>query len=343
MLKWRDLCKEMRLAGYSAKEEKFDMQSITERLEQIGIVPVIALDDASDAVSLAGALWRGGLTSAEITFRTSAAEDAIREMCSAYPDMLVGAGTVLTAEQVDRAVEAGAQFIVSPGLNPKTVEYCQKKGVPIYPGTGCASDVELAVELGLDVVKFFPAEQAGGIGMIKALSAPYRGIRFLPTGGIDADNMNTYLNSESVIAVGGSWMVQKDLIKAKAFDRIEELAREAVMKMLGFELGHIGINCADATEAVAGAAQMSALFGFEQRNGDMSVFAGSGLEFMKQSGRGQSGHIAVKTCSVLRAKYVLERGGCAFSEQNAEYINGKLTAVYLEQEIAGFAVQLVQK
>ena len=196
------------------------MNPIIEQIGKIGIVPVIALESAEDARPLAQALCSGGLPCAEVTFRTDAAQEAIRIMAEEFPDMLVGAGTVLCVEQVDRAVSAGAKFVVSPGLNPKVVAYCQDKGIPILPGTANPSDVEAALEMGLEAVKFFPAEAAGGIKMIKAMSAPYGNVKFMPTGGINADNLKEYLDFEKVIACGGSWMVKKDLIKAGKFEEI---------------------------------------------------------------------------------------------------------------------------
>ena len=169
------------------------MNRILEKIQKIGIVPVVVLDDPKDAAPLAEALCKGGLPCAEITFRTAAAEESIRIMTERFPDMLVGAGTVLTIEQADRARAAGARFIVSPGLNPAVVRHCMEIGIPVIPGTATPSDVEAAMGLGLDVVKFFPAEQAGGIAMIKAMSAPYTQMKFMPTGGVNAQNLNTYL------------------------------------------------------------------------------------------------------------------------------------------------------
>jgi len=203
------------------------MSTIFEQFKKIGIIPVVVLDDAKDAVPLAKALCEGGLPCAEVTFRTAAAGEAIRLMSEAYPEMLVGAGTVLTTEQVDRAVNAGAKFIVSPGLNPEVVRYCIEKNIPVTPGTQTPSEMEQALSLGLDVVKFFPAEPAGGLKMIKAVAAPYTTLSFMPTGGINAQNVRDYLAYDRIIACGGSWMVKKDLVKAGEFDKITEMVREA--------------------------------------------------------------------------------------------------------------------
>ena len=204
------------------------MEEMKEKIHAMKIVPVVKLNDAKDAVPLAKALVEGGIPCAEVTFRTDAAAESIRNMLEAYPDMLVGAGTVLTTAQVDAAIEAGAKFIVSPGLNPKTVKYCQEKNIPILPGVATASEIEQALELGLDVVKFFPAEVNGGLPAIKALSAPYYMMQFMPTGGVNPQNVKEYLSFDKVLACGGTWMVKDALINAGEFDRIREMTKEAI-------------------------------------------------------------------------------------------------------------------
>ena len=237
------------------------MDAVLEQISKIGIVPVVKIDREEDALPLAKALCAGGLPCAEVTFRTSAAAGAIKIMTENFPDMCVGAGTVLNAEQVDAAVEAGAKFIVSPGLNPKTVKYCIEKGVPVTPGTSSPSDIEQAIELGLEVVKFFPAEQSGGLAKIKAMAAPYVNMKFMPTGGVNAKNLTSYLDFPKIIACGGSWMVPGDLINAGEWDKIEQLTREAVQTMLGFELAHVGINGTSEEEAVKIANRFGFIFG----------------------------------------------------------------------------------
>lgn len=203
------------------------MEIMIRRLEQIGIIPVVTLDDANNAYPLAEALIRGGLPCAEVTFRTGAAAESIRIMSEAFPDMLVGAGTVLTTKQAEEAIGAGAKFIVSPGLNPAVTEYVLGRGIPMIPGVCTPTEIEAALTYHLRVVKFFPAEAVGGLKMIKALSAPYTGLHFIPTGGINAANVRDYLRYERIAACGGSWMVKGDLIRAGRFDEIERLAREA--------------------------------------------------------------------------------------------------------------------
>ena len=203
------------------------MKTIEEQFQKLGVVPVVVLEDKKDAIPLAKALSEGGLPCAEVTFRTDAAAESIRLISETYPDMLVGAGTVLTTEQVDLAVKSGAKFIVSPGINPKVVSYCVKKKIPVMPGCANPSDIELAMELGLDVVKFFPAETNGGLPAIKAMSAPYHKMRFMPTGGINAKNIKSYLDFKKIIACGGSWMVKGDMIRNGEFDQIQVMVKEA--------------------------------------------------------------------------------------------------------------------
>ena len=203
------------------------MNDTLKQIGSTGIVPVVVLNKADDAEPLAQALVKGGLPCAEVTFRTDAAEESIRRIAKKFPEMFVGAGTVLTTEQADRAVGAGAKFIVSPGLNPKVVEHCLKKGYPITPGIMTPTELEMALGFGLDVVKFFPAENAGGLKMIKAMAAPYTMMKFMPTGGINATNVRDYLASNKILACGGSWMVKGDLIKSGNFSEIEKLTKQA--------------------------------------------------------------------------------------------------------------------
>lgn len=201
------------------------MMTLEQRLQQIKIVPVIAINDAAHAVPLAKVLVENGLPCAEVTFRTDAAQESIRLMRDAYPELLIGAGTVLTIQQVDQAISAGADFIVSPGLNPTTVKYCQQRGIAIVPGVNNPSLVEQAMELGLKTLKFFPAEPSGGVAMLKALSAVYP-VQFMPTGGVNPRNVADYLAIPSVVACGGTWMVPSDLMDSGNWDEIARLVRE---------------------------------------------------------------------------------------------------------------------
>ncbi|MBO5199563.1 MAG: bifunctional 4-hydroxy-2-oxoglutarate aldolase/2-dehydro-3-deoxy-phosphogluconate aldolase [Lachnospiraceae bacterium] len=320
------------------------MNAVLEQFKKLGIIPVVKIDDAKNAAPLAKALCEGGLPVAEVTFRTAAAEEAIKLMCEACPNMFVGAGTVLTTEQVDKAVAAGAKFIVSPGLNPKVVKYCVEKNIPITPGTSSPTDIEMALELGLEAVKFFPAEASGGLAKIKAMAAPYVNMRFMPTGGINAKNLNSYLDFPKILACGGSWMVSDALINAGDFEQIKNLTREAVNTMLGFEIKHIGINASNEEEADGIATSFEKLFGFTKNVGNSSIFAGTGVEVMKTPYLGRNGHIAVQTNYIERAIYHMELQGFEFDPDTAKYDKkGNMVAIYLKGEIGGFAVHLVQK
>lgn len=216
--------------------------NLNEKLAVTGLVPVVKLKSADSAIALAEALGKGGLKAAEITFRTDAAEESIRRIAKEFPDFLLAAGTVLNCENADRAMDAGAGLIVSPGLNPKVVEHCIKKGYPVMPGITSPSEIELAMSFGLDTVKFFPAEAMGGVKMLKALSAPYGNLKFMPTGGIDSGNLQSYLELPCVLCCGGSWMVKGDLIDGGNFDAITDLTRQAVDSMLGLKLERATLN-----------------------------------------------------------------------------------------------------
>jgi 2-dehydro-3-deoxyphosphogluconate aldolase/(4S)-4-hydroxy-2-oxoglutarate aldolase len=318
------------------------MNDIIKQLSLIGIVPVIKIDDPKDAKPLAKALIDGGLPCAEVTFRTACAKEAIAAIASEYPEMIVGAGTVLTKAQVDDAIEAGAKFIVSPGFNPEIVKYCQSKGCPIVPGINNPTGIEQALELGLDTVKFFPAEQSGGISMIKAMSAPYGGVSFMPTGGISPANLNDYLSFSKIVCCGGSWMVKPDMIANGDFEGITKLVRGAVDTMLGFKFKHIGINpCGDTADGAANT--LKSYFSFDPKATSKSIFASPEFEMMCEKGPGTNGHIAIQTNNVDRAVYHLSRRCVKFDMSTATYdANGAMKFIYLADEIDGFAYHLVK-
>lgn len=319
------------------------MKDIFQKIYETGIIPVIKIDDANNAVPLAKALIDGGLPAAEITFRTDAAADAIRAISEAFPDMVVGAGTVLTTEQADEAKAAGAKFIVSPGLNPRVVRHCIEIGVPIIPGCSNPSDIETAIELGLDTVKFFPAEAAGGLPMLKAMSAPYGKIKFMPTGGLNEKNILSYLAFDKIIACGGSFMVKDEYIRNGEFDKIKALTENAVKLMLGFKVRHVGINAENADKAYGIAGMLSA-FGFELNDGENGMMLGDGIEIMKGKGYGKVGHIAVETNSIKRAEAYLKAKGIKFLEESKNIDkDGNYRAVYIDADFGGFAVHLLQK
>lgn len=319
------------------------MDACIKELYRIGIVPVVALDDAADALPLGAALKKGGVSAIEVTFRTAAAADAIRLLTREMPELLVGAGTVITKEQADAAIEAGAKFIVSPGFQPELVSYVLSKGVPMCPGTATPGEMEQAMALGLSAVKFFPAEQNGGAPMLKALSAPYRDLLFMPTGGVKLENLRTYLALDQVFACGGTWLATKDDIKAKAFDKITARTREAVKTMLNFRIKHVGINSKDEAEAKKTATLLCSIFDFDYNDTELSVFTGSAVEVMKFMGRGSLGHVAIGADNVDRAEYYLRQRGFSFDESTRRVdASGRTTFLYLKDEIGGFAFHLTK-
>lgn len=320
------------------------MNQYLQTLSEIGIVPVIKITDVSQAVPLAKALMDGGIPCAEVTFRTPQAAEAIAKMSQAYPDMILGAGTITTTDQVDAALAAGVKFVVSPGLNPRIVSYCIEKNLLIIPGCSCPSDIERAMELGLTNVKFFPAEQSGGTAAIAAMSAPYVGVKFMPTGGVNEKNILSYLNLPCVMACGGSWMVPQALLEAGDYDAITRLSKAAVQTVLGFSLAHVGINAENETEGAAIASLFSASFGLEIKNGNSSIFAGTAVEVMKTPYLGEKGHIGFYTHSVERAKRFLSAQGFTFNPDTEKKApDGRIQVVYLKESFGGFAVHLIRK
>lgn len=315
---------------------------ILETLSNIGIIPVIAIDDADKAIALCDALKEGGLPAAEITFRTAAGQEAIRRVAKERPEILVGAGTVLTVKQAEAAIEAGAKFIVSPGYFDDVVNYCIGKNMPVLPGCATPSDMTKAVNAGLKTVKFFPAEQSGGVDYLKSVASVFP-LTFMPTGGVKTENMMDYLNFEKIACCGGTWMVKKDLINGEKWAEITKICKDAVKKMLGFYVKHIGINTENQEAALAAAKLFGAIFDFDVTEHTPSYFAGTGLEIMKYQGRGTMGHIAIGTNNVERAYFHLKRNGVVFDEETKQYDDkGKLKFIYIKDEIAGFAVHLVK-
>lgn len=319
------------------------MNKILEKIGELGIVPVVKIEKAKDALPLGRALLNGDLPIAEITFRTSAAEESIKSLTRQLPELLVGAGTVLTIEQVKKAISAGAKFIVSPGFNPKVVDCCIENSIPITPGINNPTQIEMALERGIKVAKYFPAEASGGLPLLKSMSAPYTGIKFIPTGGINQNNLCSYLSNNKVLACGGSWMVTPELISSGNFTEITRLTREAVSTMLGFEFAHLGINEENKEKALNSANQLSHLFYFPVKEGASSIFSGSGFEVMKNQYLGKHGHIAIATNHIYRAITYLKRKGISVLPETAKEKDGKLKVIYLEQEVSGFAIHLSQK
>ena len=320
------------------------MNEVLSKIGSIGLVPVIKLSSPDLALPLGKALVAGTIPVAEVTFRTDAAEESIRILSKELPELLVGAGTVTSVEQVDKAKAAGARFIVSPGFNPKVVAYCQELGIPVTPGVSTASQIEQALEMGLEVLKFFPAEASGGAKTIKALGGPYGNrVSFIPTGGVGPKNLAEYLSRPNVFAVGGSWMVPGAAVESGDFAAVEKLCREARMLSLGFELIHVGINGTSAEDSLANAKLLSGMFGMPVKEGNSSDFVGTAFEVMKSKGRGTHGHIALSTFSVERALAWMSTFGIKPVEDSIKRKNGYISIAYLDREIMGFSLHLNRK
>ena len=319
------------------------MIDILERLHNAAVVPVVVLDNADDAVPTAKALLAGGVDVMEITFRTAAAPDSIAAVAEECPEMLIGAGTVITLEQCKKAVSLGAKFIVAPGYSEEVVSWCVNNNVPVTPGCVTPTEIMAAMAYGLKVVKFFPANVYGGLDAMKALSGPFGGIKFIPTGGVNGRNLSEYIAAPFIHAVGGSWLCAKADIAAHNFDKITNLCKEARKIALGFELAHVGVNAKDADDSLDVCKSLDAAFGFGVKEGNSYNFAGSGVEVMKKPYLGENGHIAIKTNSITRAIAELAKKGFAVDESTAKFKGEKMMAVYLKQEFGGFAVHLLQK
>lgn len=316
---------------------------VLSRLAAAGVVPVVVLDKAEDAVPTARAMVAGGIDVMEITFRTAAAADSIRAVAAEVPEMLVGAGTVLNLEQCKLAVECGAKFIVSPGYDEETVAWCVENGVAVTPGCVTPTEIMAALRHGLKVVKFFPANVYGGLNAIKALAGPFVGLKFIPTGGVNQQNLGEFVSNPSIHAVGGSWVCPKADIAAHNFDKITQLCAEARRGVMGFELAHVGVNCESADESLAVCEELEKAFDFEVKTGNSSNFASTGVEVMKSMFLGRNGHLAVRTNKIETAVAELEKRGFAVDMDTAKYKGDRMIAVYLKNEIGGFAIHLLQK
>lgn len=313
------------------------------RLSNAAIVPVVVIDDKNSAIPTAQALLAGGIDVMEITFRTAAAADSIKAVSENCPDMLVGAGTVVTLEQCKKAVECGAKFIVSPGFDFEVVKWCVESGVIVTPGCVTPTEIMAAMKLGLKVVKFFPASVYGGLSALKALSGPFGGIKFIPTGGVNTQNIGEFISVPFVHAVGGSWICPKADIATGNFEKITRLSVEARNAVLGFEVAHIGINCEDAETSMAVCKKLNEAFNMPVKEGSSSNFASTGVEVMKSLYLGKNGHIAIRTNAIQVAIAELEKRGFVCDLETAKYKGDKMIAVYLKDEFGGFAVHLLQK
>ena len=315
---------------------------VLKRLAQSGVVPVVVLEDAKDAVPTAKAMLAGGIDVMEITFRTAAAADSIKAVAQECPDMVVGAGTVINLEQCKLAVECGAKFIVSPGYDEETVAWCCDNGIPVTPGCVTPTEIMMALKHGLKVLKFFPANVYGGQSAIKSLAGPFGGVKFIPTGGVNAQNLAEFISSPYIHAVGGSWICPKADIAAGNFDKITALCKEARKTLLGFEVAHIGINTPDADAAMDVCKAFNDAFDFNVKQGNSSNFASTGVEVMKTMFKGANGHIAIRTNKMIPAIAEMERRGYELDMDSVKDKNN-IKAVYFKNEIGGFAVHLLQK
>lgn len=313
------------------------------RLGLCGVVPVVVIEDAKDAVPTAKALYDGGVDVMEITFRTSAAKESIRRVAEEFPDICVGAGTVLNLDQAKAAVEAGAKFIVLPGFNREVVKWCVDNSIAVTPGCVTPTEIMEALELGVEVLKFFPANIYGGLDAMKALSAPFGKVKFIPTGGVSDKNLSEYISAPFIYAVGGSWLCAKADISAGNFGTITALCRKARQIVLGYEVAHVGVNCNSAEESAAVCELFNKAFGFETKEGNSSNFSSSWIEVCKQVFPGKNGHIAVRTNSIERAIEDLKKKGFSVDMETAKYKGDKMIAVYLTADFGGFAVHLLQK
>jgi len=316
---------------------------VLKRISACGIVPVVVLDRAQDAVPTARAMLAGGVDVMEITLRTAAGLDAIRQVAAQCPEVCVGAGTVITLDQCKQAVEAGAQFIVSPGFSAEVVEWCIANNITVTPGCVTPTEITQALSLGLKVLKFFPANVYGGLSAMKALAGPFGDVKFIPTGGVSDKNLAEYVSAPFIFAVGGSWLCAKADIAAGNFDKITALSAEATKIALGFEMAHVGINCDDAAASLAVCELFDRAFGTGIKLGSGSNFASSGVEVLTRNYLGKHGHIAMKTAHIGRAIAALEKRGFALDPETAKYKGENLMAIYLKEPFGDFAIHLLQK
>lgn len=318
---------------------------VLERIGLAGLVPVVVIDNAEDAVPAARALLDAGLDVMEITMRTTAGIQAIKNVRAAIPEMLVGAGTILTLEKCKESVEAGAQFIVSPGFDAEVVRWCVGNQVAVTPGCVTPTEIQQALAEGLTTVKFFPSDVYGGVNAMNALSGPFKsaGVRFIPTGGVNNDNLAEYADKPFIHAVGGGWLCKTADITNHNFAAITDAVRKAIDILLGFEVVHIGINMETPEQSLDVCGQFQKAFNFPTKEGNSSNFAGPGIEVLKFKYLGTMGHLAIKTNSIPRAIHYLAQRGFDVDMETAKYKGSQMIAVYLKDEFGGFAVHLLQK
>ena len=319
------------------------MHNVFKALEDQGIAPVVSINNYEKAKPLAKAFLDGGITSIEIVLRTDDALKAISLVKETYPHMTVSAGTCITQKNVDDAKAAGADYVVSPGYNQEIVDYCQKIGVEIIPGCITASELDRGISSGIRYFKFFPAEQHGGFNTIKALCGPYKNIRFMPTGGLDFNNIGAYLSNPEILACGGSYMAKSHLIENEEWRIITDNCRKAMDISLGFSLAHVGINNEDEKAALNVCRTIADIFRLPVKNGHSSAFCGTDVECMKKMFYGRNGHIGFKTRSVERSKAYFESKGLTIIEESYKTDKNGLGAFfYLQNEVGGFALHVLK-
>lgn len=316
---------------------------VMEIIENTGILPVINITDMDTALPLAQTLIESGIPVIEITLRNERSLEALKLIRSEYPEMGILAGTVLSVETAKEAIECGADGIVMPGYDDEIVDFAISNNIPIVPGCVTAADIQKGYKKGLRVFKFFPAEQCGGTAALKLLSGPFKGAKFLPTGGINYDNLADYLSNDFVIACGGSYMADAKTLKNKDFDKIKANCKKAMDLSLNFKLVHIGVNSDDDTSANALAEGIASVFGFSVRKCSSSTFAGDVVECMHNHRFGEKGHIGFSTSSMHRAMAYLSSKGIEFDESSIKRdAAGNLTCIYFKQQFGGFALHIVK-
>ena len=317
--------------------------TVSERIGLMGLVPVVVFDRLEDALPAAKAMIDGGLPIMEITLRTEQGLLAIKAIKDKYPEILLGAGTVLSVNKAKAAVEAGAEFIVSPGFNDDVVCWCQQNDVLVTPGCVTPTEIEHALTFGIDVLKFFPASIYGGVNGCKALFGPYRMVKFVPTGGVSLGNLAEFVDKPYIHAIGGGWLCSAKDMLAKNYGNITKTVKASIDVLLGFELAHVGINISDKKESLDVAQKLDTIFGLGVKEGKSSNFAGTAFEVMNSVGIGKNGHIAIQTNNINRAVYYLGQRGYKVDKSTIKEKNGKKMAVYLDEQVGGFGIHLLQK
>ncbi len=316
---------------------------LSERLGNIGLIPVVVFEKLEYALPTAKAMIEGGLPVMEVTLRTEAGIGSMKAIKQAYPEIVLGAGTVLSVEQAKAAADAGCEFIVSPGFNDDVVKFCLDNGILTTPGCVTPTEIDHALSFGINILKFFPANIYGGAEGCKALHGPYRMVKFIPTGGVALNSLAEYADKDYIHAIGGGWLCSPKDMADGNFKNITDTVRKSIDALLGFELAHIGINSESKDVSLALANDIANVFSLNVKEGNSSNFAGASIEVMNKRFRGANGHIAIRTNSIDRAVYYLGRRGYKADMSSLVEKNGKKAAVYLENEFGGFAVHLLQK